>query len=158
MWCAELGDAAAAAAAVEFPFHEYADKNSAIAALMEYHRKHLELYGVPFGRDGFVIRDMHTLSLLAFTHRGTRYRGGVDCALVPWGVLNPSTYHLIRVAWEHRPSDAAKAAYHAAHPEAPTPVRPSFVLMLASANNVQFKMLVLKPLTHSPHGQDQSLD
>ena len=68
---------------------------------------------------------MHKLHPLRFRHGNKVYKGGVDAALVPFGVNVGSAHQLMRIGWEHKQSGKAKLCYQLHHPEA-AHVRPDF--------------------------------
>lgn len=107
-----------AKAETAFPFWEYPDENAAAEELRLYHEEHLRLYGVHLGRGGFAVKDMHNLHPLRFRHGETVYKGGVDAALVPFGVNVGSAHQLMRIGWEHKQSGRAKLSYRLHHPQA----------------------------------------
>ncbi|KAK9787008.1 hypothetical protein WJX73_000191 [Symbiochloris irregularis] len=79
-------------AAKAFPFENFPDEHAAASDLAEHHQRHLHLHGVCFGRGGFAIEDVHKAHPLALTHGRQSLRGGVHCALVPFGVANPAAH------------------------------------------------------------------
>lgn len=107
-----------AKAETAFPFWEYPDENAAAEELRLYHEEHLRLYGIKLGRGGFAVKDMHKLHPLCFRHGEKVYKGGVDAALVPYGVNVGSAHQLMRIGWEHRQSGKAKLCYRQHHPQA----------------------------------------
>ena len=106
-----------------FPFEDYPDENAAAQDLKRYHEEHLRLHGIKLGRGGFAVKDLHKQYPLHFTHGCTVYKGGVDAALVPFGVHEASAHQVMRIGWEHKQSSRAKLIFQLQHPDRPQ-VRP----------------------------------
>ena len=120
--CASFADLAEPAANAEadkvFPFERYANENAAASAFVEYHKNHLLLYGIKLGRGGYAIYDLHTQRSLTIHHQGKTFHGGVDAAVVPYGVATSTSYKVMRIIFEHKQSGKAKQMWRDANPDA----------------------------------------
>jgi hypothetical protein len=68
--------------------------------------------GVSLGPEGFQVVDLHSnKELLSLKYQQVIYKGGVDAAVVPYGVGKDSVGLVLRVSWEHKQSGKAKIAY-----------------------------------------------
>ncbi|CAK0732011.1 hypothetical protein CVIRNUC_000073 [Coccomyxa viridis] len=86
-----------------FPFWEYGNENAAAEDLAMEHKQHLQTCGVRMGRGGFAVEDLHNQNALLALRVGSRcFKGGLDCAVLPYAVSQACAARNIRVGFEHK--------------------------------------------------------
>jgi hypothetical protein len=97
---------------VRFPYFNYTDEEKGNADFLQYHKLHLSLLGLPFGRDGWKMYDFHrNKHMYAFEVGGITYSGNVDGGIAAYGLTEESAKSRLRVAFEHKqdPDDRSAA-------------------------------------------------
>ncbi len=90
----------------DFDISAYPSAHHATPALVEHHQQQLAQLGVPFGRGGFKVYDVHECEypLLTLNLQSTRYQGTFDGGVAPYGLIMPSSAWVCRVLYEHKAS------------------------------------------------------
>lgn len=116
-----------------FDYSQHPSEDAGTPALLSHHQLCLHQFGVHFGRGGFQMHDVHgrKKDLQVTAPSGLQYNGGVDGIAAPYALTKAGAFSEMRIAYEHKQSDAQKQLYREAHPH-------------------QFKVCCVQKCGHSP--------
>ena len=97
-------------ACTSFDYSKFPSEPLGNADCLAHHKAQLERFGVPFGRNGFNMYDLHTQTQLYSiqTNSGKQYRGNIDGCVAPYGLMLSSASNLCRIGFEHKQSEIQK--------------------------------------------------
>ena len=105
-----------APASRSFDFSQYVNENAGTLDLLKHHQVELIKFGVKFGRGAFTMYDLHEhKNPYPIVHDGQEYHGGLDGGIAPHGLSIASAANQLRVAYEHKQSNAQKQRYREHH-------------------------------------------
>ena len=105
-----------APASRSFDFSQYVNENAGTLDLLKHHQVELIKFGVKFGTGAFTMYDLHEhKNPYPTVHDGQEYHGGLDGGIAPHGLSIASAANQLRVAYEHKQSNAQKQRYREHH-------------------------------------------
>ena len=103
-------------ASQDFDYSQYVNDNAGTLNLLKHHQAELSKFGVKFGRGAFTMYDLHEhKNPYPIIHDGQEYHGGLDGGIAPHGLSIASAANQLRVAYEHKQSNAQKQRYRERH-------------------------------------------
>eukprot|EP00879_Flechtneria_rotunda_P009214 GHRR01009647.1.p1 GENE.GHRR01009647.1~~GHRR01009647.1.p1 ORF type:complete len:175 (+),score=59.74 GHRR01009647.1:514-1038(+) len=95
---------------------EYANENYTNAPSLQHIEASLQMNDTPLGRNGFKVVNLHTQNNIYELHLGGKVlRGGLDGAVIPYGVAKMAATKQLRCGVEIKHSEAHKAQYREKH-------------------------------------------
>ena len=93
-----------------FDYSRYVDEEHGTNDCLNHHKTQLEKLGIRFGRNAFMMYDLHNKKQLNSirTSDGQQYNGNVDGCLAPFGLMPNSAANQGRIMFEHKQSSKQK--------------------------------------------------
>ena len=99
-------------ASQEFDYSQYVNESAGTLNLLKHHQAELTKFGVKFGKGAFTMYGHHEHeNPYPIVHDGQEYHGGFSGGIAPHGLSIDSAANQLRVAYEHKQSNAQKQRY-----------------------------------------------